>query len=234
MRYFPLLVSLALAISGCSGLHIEVPAVHGTELSAAEIPAAADATFFKESPKSYKALLVAEIDSDGNKQALRYAVTKAGNNLQIEVFPTTSFYTLLLFKSDGKTFSLQNATDGTIQTGDVTDTVLRDTFGIALTIDELSAALFGNFGSLVTGDAFKVYHAADQTTAQVTSNNLYADLSFDLKVLKRVLFLDENRQATVSVTYNSFFGDQNQPRNLFLEITKYKTNVALTIKKVAR
>jgi len=230
MKYFLLLLPFLI---GCTA-SIHVPEMSGDPIQITDVAGQAKASFFQEAPSSFKALLLAEISSGSQKQSLRYAVTKQENALQIEVFPTTSFYTLILFKSDGTSFSLQNVSEGTSSEGALTDSTLQDTFGISLTVDELSAALFGEYKRL--SPTVEVYSRKDILQIKSPKENdpqFYAELSPDLQTLKKVLFLDKDEDVRVSVTYENFFENGHQPQKITLGIPAFDTTVKLTVKKIS-
>ena len=238
MKYL-LIASCSLLFFGCSRPQILVPTSHGAPVATAEIEAKSRAPFFRSAPDSFKALISAEIATGDQRQALRYAVTKQDNSIQIEVFPTTSFYTLMLFKSDGATYSLQNISDGTHDEGSVTNHTLQDIFGIALTVDELSATLFGAYGKLDDNWEISTDGSVDDAVQVKTlsgsrkrhNNSVYAELSKDLQTVHRVLFFNETgdsagNTAEVSVVYET-------PLAMVLTIPEFKTTIRLTIKKIS-
>ena len=226
------LVLLCLHLVGCAIPSFRVPMPQGVGLDEAaaklQMP-----SLFQHDDASYKALVHAVIKAGGQTQALRYALLRDDKKFRVEVFPTTSFYAVAKFVTDGEQFSYSDTSREAVVREPLKAETLEDLFGLSVNQEELSAVLFGVLPQ--EGLTYRYYLHNDELTlygytqGETEHPSVFARASVSRGQLTTVVFLDQ-REVRLEVEPRQF--DSNHyPQRLMLSIPRFSSEIDLTVKQ---
>jgi hypothetical protein len=223
---------LLLFLSGCAVSTFDIPKPEGALISRPEAEALIPSLFKKED-QSYKALIHAAIQADAEKQTLRYAILRDQKKFRVEVFPTTSFFTLALFITDGEKYLFTDSAHTSQESKIVSSSTLEDLFGLSLSQEELSAVLFGVlpqegfvYQFYILQDTMRIYAYSSLTDEAPL---LFAEVNLSNKVLENMTFLEDS-SVRLSVHFKEY-DDEKFPKRIHLEIPRFSSTVDLTIQQ---
>ena len=217
--FFYLIAGSTLILSGCASFTL--PPQQGAEIIRDGVP---EYAALRSTPPFFKTLLSASTQVGDEKQSLRYAVISQDQKLRIEAFPTTSFYTLLLFKSDGEKFLFQNFTDNSTQEGVITDETLRGLLGITLSPTELRSVIVGVLPKSDSiryrfFDAGTLLQAYGRSTDKKDDVVVYAEIIKATGLLSKEILLEDG-EVRSEIAFVTFTNDKT-PLQFSIEIPRF-------------
>jgi hypothetical protein len=221
-----------LFLSGCAVSSFKVPKPDGAPLSEADAEKLMPNLFQKEN-QSYKTLVHATIQADAEKQTLRYAILRDNKKFRVEVFPTTSFFTLALFVTDGEKYLFTDSANTSQESKPLSSSTLEDLFGLSLSQEELSSVLFGVlprealfYQFYLLQDKIRIYAYRSLTEEDPV---LFAEVNLASQLLENMIFLEDS-SVRLSAQFTEY-DESKLPKRIHLEIPRFTSTVDLTIQQ---
>jgi hypothetical protein len=226
------MIIFCVHLIGCAVPTFRVPMPQGVGLDEAaaklQVP-----SLFKHDDASYKALVHAVIKAGGQTQALRYALLRDDKKFRVEVYPTTSFYAVAKFVTDGQQFSYSDSSRESIVREPLKAETLEDLFGLSVSQEELSAVLFGvvpqeglTYRYYLHDDVLSLYGYRQGETEHPA---VFARASVSDGKLATVVFLDQ--QDVRLEVQSREFDSKHYPQRLKLLIPRFSSEIDLTVKQ---
>lgn len=182
-----ILLLLAVCLSSCALVAgTQRPTLRGRELTKTEASTFLSKLRDKDSAlRTFRALYKATLTGLGGESSLRKAVVfEKPSKLRVELFPTTSFYSLGLAVIGGKKSWFIDPTEKIARSGDKNDNFIRSTLKIPAGASELMSLVAGTVptllvDNLLSTDSGKVFYDEATNKYQIVEGDFYSFWSID-------------------------------------------------------
>lgn len=218
---------IATALTGCTHLQrLEIPAE--SELGAKNVQ-----DFISERNreaakiKDLKSVVLAEVLSGSRKDRFRYAVVFAPKGVRLEVFPTTSFYSLALLVVRSDKFTLLDYQSNEALEGVSPKEAFNTLLGFPFDLGQLSALVTGKFPE--SGE-LKGYKCATESTCVAALQDGIWGRYGSTGRLEELKFFDESRR--VKALASRHVDESGTPTNITLDLLQHDVKVTMTFGSV--